>query len=161
MRSCPYPSNFISKIIFAEHFIKKDLNIMTYMPIKMNINRCRFAHYRLNRHKIFVHPVQIFFFIPYITVHLFFKSFQFINIQLLFSLCNSFCYFRISTNIYFLCIVSTTGKWWVNVNKINLNTLLLQISASRNTFSTNNHIAVNVFAHGFLFFHFIQRHTTL
>ena len=131
------------------------------MPINMYIYGRIFTHYRFNCHKIFVHPVKILFLIPNITIHLFFKSFQFINIQLLFSLCNSFCHFRISTNIYFLCIVSTTGKWWVNVNKINQNTLLLQISASRNTFSTNNHIAVSIFAHGFLFFHFIQSHSTL
>ena len=128
---------------------------MTYMPIKMNINRCRFAHYRLNRHKVFIHPVQIFFFIPYITIHLFFKSFQFIYIQLLFSLCNNFCYFRISTNIYFLCVIGTTCKWWVNVNKVNLNALLFKISTGRNTFSTNNHITIGVFAYSFLFFHFI------
>jgi len=127
----------------------------------MHINRRCFTHNRLNCHKIFVHPVEILFFIPNIAIHLFFKSFEFLIIKFLFSFCDSFCHLGITADIYFLCIICTAGKGRVNINKINLNTFFFKISASRNTFATDNHITVGIFAHSFYLFHFIQRHTTL
>ena len=131
------------------------------MIIQMYINRCCFAHYGFNCHKIFIHPTEILFFIPNIAVHFFLKSFELINIEFLLSLSNGFCHLGITADIYFLGIIGTAGKGRININKVNLNAPLFKISASGNAFATNNHIAVGIFSYGFLLFHLIQRHTTL
>ena len=128
---------------------------MSNMVVQMHVDRCGFAHNRLNCHQVLPHPVEILFLIPHIAVHFFLKGFQFVNIQFLFCLFYRFRNFRVTADIHFFCIVCTAGKRWVDVHKVNLNALFLEVSTGGNTFSTDYHITVFVFAHGFLLFHFI------
>ncbi len=149
------PNDLISEFILTKNFIHKNFNIVSCMVVKMYINRCCFTHNRLNRHEIFVHPVEILFFIPNIAIHFFLKSFEFIDVKLFFSLFNSFCDLRIATDIHLLCIIGTACKRRVYIYKVNLNALLFEICTSRNTFATNNHVTISIFAHGLLLFHLI------
>ena len=134
------PNNFITKIILSKDLIQKNLNIVTDVIIKMHVDRGIFAHNGTNCHKILIHPVKVFLLIPDVTIHLFFKGFQFIVFQFLLSFLNSLCYKRIPTQVNFLGIIGTTGKRWVNIYQINFYPLFLQISTHRHTFAMNNHV---------------------
>ena len=127
----------------------------------MHINRCRFAHNRLDCHKIFIHPTEIFFLVPHIAIHLFLKGFQFVDVQFLLRLGDDLRHLGVPTDIDLFCVVRPAGKGWVNVDQINLDTPLFQVGAGGDALTTNDHVAVGVLAHSFLLFHLIKGHSPL
>ena len=115
-RSFPY--DFISEVIFSENLIHQHLHIMSYMPVQMNINTCRIAHHTLDGHQIFVHPVQIAFLVPNVTVHLLLKGFQLFHIQLYFSLSHCFRHFGVPPYINLLRIIRPAGERGIDIYQI-------------------------------------------
>ena len=130
------------------------------MPIQMHIYACLIAHNALDGHQVLVHPVQVALFIPHVTIHLFFKGFQFLNIEFRFCLLDSCRHLGIATNIHLLGIVGTTGERWVNIYKVNLNTFVFEIGTSRKAFATNHQI-VGILAYLLFQLHLVKGHTTL
>ena len=155
------PYYLIYEVVLSKYFIHENLYVMTDMPIQMNINRSSFAHHTLNRHQVFIHPVQVFLLIPNVTIHLFLKSFQFFNVKFLLCLGNRLCHFGIASDVHLLGIVGSAGEGRVNVDQINFDPLLFQVGTSGNTFATDDHAAVRVLAHGLLLLHFVQWHPPL
>ena len=131
---------------------------MSDMPVQMHINARRIAHYALNRQQILVHPVQIFFLIPNVAVHLLFKGAQLLAVHLRFGLRDRLGYLGIAAQINFLGIISTTGEGRINIHKVDADSLLLQISAGAHALAANNHIPA-VAAHLLCFLHLVQRHS--
>ena len=135
-RSSITPHDLINKLIFTKYLVHKNLHIVSYVPIQMHINRCGITHYGLYCNKVFIHPIEIAFFVPYIAIHLFFEVAQLFTINLCLGLLNSLCHFWITTNINLLGIIGTTCKRWVNINKVYFHTFIFKISTSRKTFAT-------------------------
>ena len=144
------PNYFISKIILPKHLIHQYLYIMSNMPIQMHINACRIAHYRLDSHQILVHPIEVTFFVPNVTIHLFLKRTQFFYIQFAFSLTDGLSHFGIAAKIYLFGIIGTAGKRWVNINQVHGNTFVFQVGTSRKAFATKHKISIFVFPYTFL-----------
>ena len=158
INSLPY--YLIPEIIFTKYLIHKNLHIMSDVPIQMYIDRGSIAHNGLYCHKVLIHPIQIAFLIPHITIHLFFKVTQFFAINLCLGLLNSLCHFWITTNINLLGIIGTTCKRWVNINKVYFHSLIFKISASRKALTPKHEVMIRILAHHFLTFYFVERHTT-
>ena len=134
---------------------------MPDVVIQMHINGRSFAHHTFNGHEVLVHPVEIFFFIPYVAVHLFLKGFQFLDVQLLLCLGDGLGHLGVAAEVDFLGIIRTAGKGRIDGHQVHLDPLLLQISAGRDALSTDDQVAILVFSHGLLFFHLVQGHPTL
>ena len=130
------------------------------MPIQMHIDACRITHDRLNRHEILVHPVQVAFFIPYISVHFFLKGAEFLAVNSGFCLFDCRSHLGITADIYIFGVISATCKRRIYIDKVYLYTFLFEIGASRKAFATDNHIVVGILANHFLALHFVERHAT-
>ena len=63
-----FPNNLIPKILLAKHLVHQDLDIVADVPVQMHINAGGVRHDALDRHQVFVHPVQVVFLLPYIAV---------------------------------------------------------------------------------------------
>ena len=161
MGSRTFPYNFIPKIILPKHLIHQYFYIMPNMIIQMHIDACRIAHYRLDSHQILVHPVEVTFLIPNVTIHLFLKRTQLLDIQFAFSLTNSFGHFGIATKIHLFGIIGTAGKGRVNINQVHRDTFVFQVGTSRKAFATKHEISVLVSADTFLQLGFVERHALL
>ena len=126
----------------------------------MHIDACFVAHDALHGHQVLVHPIEVTLFVPYITIHFFLEGFQFLNVKFAFSLGNSCCHLGIATDIHLLGIVGTTGKGRVNIDKVNKNTFVSEISTSRQTLATNHQI-VGILTNLLFQLHLIEGHTSL
>ena len=155
------PYYLIPEIILTKYLIHENLHIVSDMPIQMNIDRSRVAHNSFDCNEVLIHPIQIAFLIPHISIHLFFKVTEFFAIKLCLSLLNSFCHPRITTNINLLSIIGTAVKRRVNINKVYFHTFLFKISTSRKTLATKYEIMIRILAHYFLAFYFVEWHTML
>ena len=131
------------------------------MIVQVNEKRCRFAHDRFDCHEVFIHPVEILLFVPHIAVHFFLKGFQLVNVQLLLRLGNGPRHRGIPADVDLFGVVGPAGKRRINIDQIDLDTLLLQIGAGRDALAPNDHVAIGVLNHGFLFFHLIKGHPPL
>lgn len=120
-----------------KNFIQQNFYIVPNVPIQMNINGCRLTHHTLDGYKVLIHPVEILFLIPHIAIHFFLKGFQFLDVQFLFRLGNGLSHLGVAAEIHLLGIVRAAGKGWVDVHKVHLDTLLLQIGAGGDTLSTD------------------------
>ena len=160
VRKCSLPDNLINEILFSKNLIHQYLYIMTYMTIKLNINTCFVAHNALHSHKVLIHPIEVTLFIPYVTIHLFFKGLQILNVKFAFSLGNRCSYLWISTYIHLLGVVGTACKGRVNIDEISKDAFVSKISTSRQTLTTNHQI-VWILAYLLFQLHFVEGHTTL
>ena len=131
------------------------------MVIQMDINRRCLTHNGFDCHEIFIHPAKILLLVPHIAVHLFFKGFKLVNVQFLFRLGDGLRHLGITADVDLLCVVRAAGKGRVDVDQIDLNTTLFQIGTGGDTLASNDHVAIGVFADGFLFFHLVQGHSPL
>ena len=150
-----FPNDFVAEIFFPEHFVQQYFYIVTNMVIQMHIDGCRFAHDGFYCHEVFIHPAQVFFFIPHIPVHLFLERFQVGNVQFLLRLGNGFRDLGIPADIHLFGVVCPTGKGRVDINQINLNALLFEVGTGRNAFPSDNQVALRIFAYRFLLLHLI------
>ena len=134
-RSRTFPTNFVNKVFFSKNLVHQHLNIMPNMPVEVYIDAGSVTHNATDGDKVFVHPVQVFFLIPDITIHFFLQSICGILIvwDTLLMRGNFLRGFWITPQINLLSVVSTTRKWWINVDKIYLSPLFLKIGASRKT----------------------------
>ena len=119
------PNYFVPKVILSKDFIQQYLHIVSNMPIKMHIDTRLIAHNAFNGHQVLVHPVEVAFLVPHVTIHLFLKGFQFVNVKFTFCLGNCLCHLGITTYINLFGIISSTGKRWVNIHQVYLNTFIL------------------------------------
>ena len=119
---------------------------MSYVIVKMYIDAGFFTHNTLHCHKVLIHPIQIAFFIPNIAIHLLLECTDFLNIKVLFDLPHKFCYLWITTYIYLFGIVCSAGKGRIHIDEIYEDSLISQISTSRKTLASYNHIMVGILA---------------
>ena len=100
---------------------------MPDMPVQMNINARRVAHHALDGDKVLIHPVQIFFLVPDVAVHLLLEGAQGVVRQLRLRRAQLLRKARIAAQIDLLCIVRTARKRRVDVDEIDRAPLLAQI----------------------------------
>ena len=155
------PNDLVHEIFFPKNFVQQNLYIVPNMPIQMHIDGCCLAHDRFDCHKIFIHPTEILFLVPHIAVHLLLKGFQLVNVQLPLRLGDGLRHLGIAADIDLFGVVGPAGKGRVDIDQIDLDTLLLQIGAGRDALAPNDHVAIGVLADGFLFFHLIKGHPSL
>ena len=107
------PDYLIFKVIFAEYLIHQNFDIMAYMPVEMHIDGCRGTHDRFYGHKILVHPAEVAFLVPYITIHLGLELLHVGIVELCFlsRFGDSLGHFGVAPQIYSLCIIGSGGKW--------------------------------------------------
>ena len=126
----------------------------------MNIDGCIIAHHRFDGAEIFIHPVEILLLLPHVAVHLLLKGGEAVVIDLfaLFDLAR-LALKVITPEIDFLRVVRTGRKRRINVNKINLDTLILQVGACAQTFAADHEIVgLGIRADLLLQLHLIARH---
>ena len=134
---------------------------MPDVPIQMYIDGSILTHDGFDSHEVLVHPVEVALLVPDIAVHFFLESLELIHIKLLLGLRDSLSHRRIAANVDLLGIISSAGKRRVDINQINLDSLILQISTGRNTLTTNDQITIGIIAHTLLQLHFVKRHPPL
>ena len=134
---------------------------MSDMIVKVDIYACRIAHYRLNCHQILVHPVKIAFLIPNVSIHFLLECHHIAVVELLLSIIDGFLYKRIASDLYFLCVVCARSEGRVDVDKIHLHALVLQIGTCGKTLTVHDDVSLSIFAYCFALSHFINGHSAL
>ena len=96
----------------------------------MDINRRITRHHRLDGTKVLIHPVEILLLLPHVAIHLFLKGGEAIVIDLfaLFDLARLVLK-GITPEIDFLRVVRAGRERRIDVNKIDLDALVLQVGA--------------------------------
>lgn len=156
------PDDFIDEVFFTKYFIHEYFDVVSNVIVKMYIDAGTLAHDAFDGDEVFVHPVEVSLFVPYVAIHFFLEGFQLFYIEFFFALLYGFCHFGVATNIHFLGIVGTGGKGRVDIDEVDFDALLFQVGTSRQAFSPQQHVATVVFApHMLYLLHFIERHSPL
>ena len=134
---------------------------MSDVIIQMHIDACILAHHALDCHQILVHPVEVSFLVPDVSVHFLLKLFHFLIIEILLRFFHYFLHKRIAADKDFLGIIGSAGKGRVNINQIHLYALLLEIGTGRKALTMHHQVMLLVGASLFERFHLIERHSSL
>ena len=94
----------------------------------MHIDAGPFAHDTLDSHEISVHPVQVILLVPNVTIHLFLEGLHLFDVKFLLSLTDGISHFGVAAHIDLLGIVGSRGERRVNINEVNRDATIFQIS---------------------------------
>lgn len=112
------PDNFILKGILAKDLVKEDFNVWANVVIEMYVDRSSTRHHAFNCTKVFIHPVEVTFLVPDVTVHLFFKRTKSFIFKPSLCISNLRCEIGIATDENLLRIVCSRGKRRIDVYQI-------------------------------------------
>ena len=117
---------------------------MADVPVEVHVDAGGVAHDGLDGHQVLVHPVEVALFVPDVAVHLLLEGAELVDVQFGLGLAEGLGGLGIAAEVDFLGVVRPAGKGRVDVDEVDRDAPVFQVSTSRDALAPQDEVVVRV-----------------